>query len=296
MMGRPISPRGPRSLDAVWLMALLNVCFTMAAHGEGVRDFNDGWLLNPGDNTFILAKDETPLPVGEGAPGESALRGRWGVWVGAGQGTLFSMKDLPLKSLEGGIIHRGRKWPWSVAGSWERLGDRLMVEETGIIGLRLGHNPQIGFRLRARRWLVEGQKVDAGLESALEGRLNFPLTERLTGSLTLWMHPSPPVRWHRRRGRRALAEIKFFHPGSGLAVRVEQGGDGSPVLSVEIMGRLAAGLGLGFRADPETGSLGGSLVAKIGGPWLRTSHLVHPALGVTHRFHLGAGDPGACFR
>lgn len=275
-------------------MTMLSTCFPAAAHSAGVRDFSDGWLLNPGDTASVLAKDEVPPSDKDGPHPESVPRERWGLWAGAGQGVLFSLGDLPLKSLEGGIVHRGQRWPWSLAGSWERLGDWLMVEETGTIGLRLGGNPQIGFRMKARRWLVEGQKIDTGLEAAFEGRLKFKLGEELSGSLALWMHLSQPVRWHRERGRRDLADIKFFYPGGGVAVRLEQGGDGAPVLSVEVMGRLTTGLGLGFRADPVTGSLGGSLVAKIGGPWLRTSHLVHPALGVTHRFHLGVGDPGAC--
>jgi hypothetical protein len=34
-------------------------------------------------------------------------------------------------------------------------------------------------------------------------------------------------------------------------------------------------------------------VARWGGLWLHTSHLVHPSLGLTHRFHLGTGDTGA---
>lgn len=264
-------------------LAVLCGCLTGVAHGEGVRDFHDGWLLNPRDTALILAPNPTAVP-----------RSGWGLWGGAGQGALFSLGDLPLKSLEGGVIHRGRPWPWSVAGSWERLGERLMVEETGTVGLYLGHNPQLGFRMRARRWSVEGEKVDAGLESALVGRMRVGMGAGLTGDLAIWLHPGPVVRWHRERGRRILAEFKFFYPASGLALRLEQRGDGVPVLSLEIMVRLASGLGLGFRADPETGSLGGSLVTNIGGPWLRTSHLVHPVLGVTHRFHLGAGDPGAC--
>ncbi len=294
MKGRSIIPRKLDFQVAVWLIALMHTCFPVMASGEGIRDFRDGWLLNPGDMASILAPDEMPPSVGDEPLRASAPGGHWGLWAGVGQGALFSMVDLPLKFLEGGIVHRGHRWPWSLAGSWERLGDMLMVEETTTIGLRLGRNPQIGLRMRGRRLLVEGMKVDAGLEAALEGRLKFQLGADLAGTLALWMHPSPAVRWHRGRGRRALAELKFFFPGSGLAVRLEQRGDGAPVLSVEILGRLSAGLGVGFRTDPETGSLGGCLVAKIGGPWMRTSHLVHPALGVTHRFHLGAGDPAAC--
>lgn len=256
------------------------------ARAEGVRDFRDGWLLNPYDTAATLAAPDY---------GKNSKTDRdWGVWAAAGQGVLFSVGDLPQQSVEGGLVHRGEKWPWSLAFSWDRLGDFLMVEETGILGLRLGLNPQIGIRVRARRWLVENQKIDSGLEIALQGRLCFRMSENLQGDLAIWLHPTEPVSWHRDRGRRTLAEFKIFHLGNGLAFRLEQRADGAPVLSLEYLVRLTMGLGVGFRVDPETGSLGGSLAARIRGPWLRTSHLVHPALGVTHRFGLGVGDPGAC--
>jgi hypothetical protein len=292
-MGRAISFGGPLAHVAVWLMVLLGTCFPGRASGEGVRDFTDGWLLNPGDSANILAEKVITPPVGgDSLPVLLPAKG-WGWWAGAGQGALFSMDDLPQTFLEGGIINRGGRWPWAAACSWERLGDSLIVEETGSVQLRLGRTPQIGIRMKARRWLVENQKVDEGLEAAVEGRLVFRLAAGLSGNLSLWLHPGPSVQWHRGRGRRTLAEIKIFHSASGLAVRLDQRGDGAPVLAVEFMVGLSSGLGLGFRADPETGSLAGSLVARVGGPWLRTSHLVHPALGVTHRFHLGAGDPAA---
>jgi hypothetical protein len=78
-----------------------------------------------------------------------------------------------------------------------------------------------------------------------------------------------------------------------VALQVDQKGDGAPVLSLEILGRLSHRVGLGWRVDPDTGSLGGTFTARLGGLWWQTSHLVHPALGVTHRFQLGCGDAGA---
>lgn len=286
MSGRLLGERCSWQWSAVLALTFLCWCLKGSAFGEGVRDFSDGWLLNPDDTVAILAGDDLR--------GTMKFERGWGLWAAAGQGVLFSVDDLPQKSLEGGLVKRGGRWPWSVACSWDRLGDYLMVEETGHFRLRLGRNPQVGIRVRARRWLVENQKIDAGMETALQGRLLFRMFGELKGDLALWMHPTESVRWHHRRGRRTLANLKIFYPGSGLAVRLEQRGDGTPVLSLEYMVRLATGLGVGFRVDPETGSLGGSLVARVGGPWLRTSHLVHPALGVTHRFQLGVGDPGAC--
>ena len=147
--------------------------------------------------------------------------------------------------------------------------------------------------MRARRWIVAGEQLATNLESDLEGRLSFAMGARLTGNVAFRLHPGSLPDWHGRGGRRTLAEIKLFYIGSGVAVRIDQRSDGAPILSLEVMGRLTPRLGLGVRADPETGSLGGNLVVRIGGLWFHTSHIVHPALGLTHRFHLGVGDPEA---
>lgn len=293
MRAGPFSSESAVKPGAAWVMALLLMCNPDRVLGEGVRDFCDGWLLGPADTAVILAAGPFTPPQGNGHLPESRCAQGWRWWAGAGQGVLFAMEELPQKFLETGLVHRGGRWPWSAACSWERLGNGLFVEDSATVRLRLGRTRQIGIRMRAQRWVVENTRIDAGLETALEGRLEFSLATDFRGELSLRLHPGPPVRWHRQRGRRTLAEMKIFHSASALAVRLDQRGDGAPVLAVEILVRLAAGLGMGFRADPETGSLAGSVVANVGGPWFRTSHLVHPALGVTHRFHLGAGDPAA---
>jgi len=206
------------------------------------------------------------------------------------------MGELPLMSVEGGIVSRGGPLPWAAACSWERLGEELMLEEAGSLSLRLGGNPQVGVRVRARRWLVATELVSTSAGADLEGKFFLVLSAGYTGSIAFRLHQGELPEWHGRGGRRTLAEAKLFHPGWGLAIRIDQRGDGVPVLSLAAMVRLTSRLGLGFRGDPETGSLGGNLVARWGGLWLRSSHLVHPALGLTHRFHLGAGDPEACVR
>ena len=293
MNGRSFPQSETITFLTVFLMGFLGASGPVAVYGDGLRDFADGWLLNPLDMALILAQPGPRNAANADLDHATRKRNGWGLWFGAGQGHLFSMRDLPLKSVECGVIRRDGPLPWSLACSWERLGETLMVEDTGSLRLRLGGNPQAGIRVRARRWLVAGEQVATSLEPGLEGRLAFGMGARLTGNIAFWLHPGNLPDWHGRGGRRTLAEIKLFHPGSGLAFRIDQRGDGVPVLSLEIMCRLTPRLGLGFRADPETGSLGGNLVTRWGGLWLHTSHLVHPSLGLTHRFHLGTGDPGA---
>ena len=203
------------------------------------------------------------------------------------------MKELALRSVDCGLLFRSGKLPLSFAFSWERLGESLYLEDTKTMSFRVGERAWVAVRTRVRRWLVEYLPVDSGVEVGLQGGFSFRKGESFRGNIGFWLHPTDLPAWHGHGGRRTLADFKLFYPGTGLALRVDQKSDGVPVLSLEIMGRLSPRLGLGWRIDPETGSMGGSLSFRVGGFWLQSSHLVHPALGVTHRFHLGTGDPGA---
>ena len=251
-----------------------------AVRGEGLRDFHDGWLMSMDDRALVM------MPAG-------SRENRWAWWLGAGQGNLYSMRELPLLSLDCGLLYRLENWPLAAAFSWERLGESLYLEDTKTLRLRVGGRVRVGVRVRVRRWLVELEPMDSSLEVGLQGGFSFRKGEAFRGEISLWLHAADLPRWHGHGGRRTLADLKLFYPGTGLALRVDQKGDGVPVLAVEILGRLTPHLGLGWRIDPETGSMGGNFSARVGGFWLQTSHLVHPALGVTHRFQLGAGDPGA---
>lgn len=270
-----------------FLMILFLVLPPVETQGAGLRDFADGWLLDNTDLEFVLTGN--PDQSSEPTPG-------WGLWGGVGQGRLYSMHELPQMAAEGGVILRGSPFTWQVSGSWERLGEALMQEDTAVVHLGLGANPRLGLGVGRRRWLVGGELIATHLETALEGRLSFGMGPRVKGIIDLWLHQGSLPHWYGRGGRRTLAEFKLLYPGSGLACRLDQRGDGGLVLSLEVMVRLSAGMGLGLRADPETGSLGGNLAFRWGGAWLNTSHLVHPALGVTHRFLVGAGDPGAVIK
>jgi hypothetical protein len=199
-------------------------------------------------------------------------------------------------SAEGGVIHRGSPLTWQIFGTWERLGEKLMQEDAAFIHLGLGGNPRLGLGGGTRRWRVGGELVATHLAAALEGRYTVGMGPRVKAIIDLWLHQSSLPRWYGRGSRRTLAAFRLLYPGSGLACRIDQRGDGGLVLSLEVMVRLSAGIGLGFRADPETGCLGGILAVRLGGAWLNTSHLAHPALGVTHRFRVGAGDPRAVIR
>lgn len=275
------------------LVLLAGVVLPCISLGAGLRDFTDGWLLEPGDMAFILTPHVGSGATPAGSVPKPPQKTGWGLWAGAGQGRLFSMSELPLMEVDCGMIRRGSALSWAVGGIWERLGDELLVEDTATLSLRLGENPRLGIRGQLRRWLVDDQVLASHLDGSLDGRFAFGIGRRVTGRIRIWWQPGTLPRWHGRNGRRTLAKISLLHPDSGIALRVDQKSDGTPVISLEGLFRVSSCLGLGVRADPETGSLGGNLVARLGGAWWHSSHLVHPALGTTNRIHLGTGDPEA---
>ncbi len=277
------------------LMVVLLVAWqhTSAVKGEGLRDFQDGWLMSIRERARVLEHPETRLLLPGGQTAVQPGKPRLGWWLGVGQGQLYSMEELVLGSVEGGLLLRSGKLPISFVFSWERLGEGLYLEDTRTVGLGVGDKVRVGVRVRARQWLVENELVDSGLEVGLQGAFSFKWGKLVSGEVGFWLHAAGSPGWHAHGGRRTLADFKLFYPGTGLALRVDQKNDGAPVLSLEILGRLSRRLGLGWRIDPETGTMGGNFSIRLGGFWLFTSHLVHPALGVTHRFQIGTGDPGA---
>lgn len=258
-----------------------------------MRDYADGWLLDLRDAGAVLSgsvhEGTAFTAAGEGPSRQSG----WGMWAGTGQGKLYSMEELPLVWVGLGLARRNSTLPWSISGTWSRLGKNLMREDTGTLGLRMGGKVRVGMGIRARRWNVAGIRVSSSIEPHLEVGLELGISRELRMEAGVWIHPVAPPSWHGSGSRRSLAEVKFYLPAAALAIRIDQRADGVPVISQEILGRLTRGLGLSLRADPETGTLGGGLTLRVDGFWLRTSHLVHPALGATHRFGLGAGAPEA---
>jgi hypothetical protein len=294
--GRPLMDIPNIRGRTIWV-GVFSILVTFAGsgeiHGEGLRDFGDGWLLPISDRALIL-EPEKPPPSGRpnDGPAESGLK-RWAWWLGAGQGQLFSLAELSLKSVDFGWRYGSGQWPLSLGLSWERLGEHLYLEDTRTLKMRYGAKARVGLRVRSRRWLVETVPGDSTLEVALNGGITFGKEQSFAGRLDIWLHGSATPRWHGNGGRRTLADFSLLYPGMALALRLDQRNDGVPVVTLEFLGRLIPHVGMCWRMDPETGSMGGGISARVAGLWLQTSHLLHPALGVTHRFYLGAGDPGA---
>lgn len=277
-------------------IALLVLCLTcipsVQLFAGGLRGFPDAWLLNPRDTSYLLSGGpKNGYGAGSGKPQKG-----WAFWVGAGQGALYAMEDLPLLWAEIGVRQKGLPLLPDLTVSYERLGREFLVEEWGSARLLWGKNPRLGIRLRSGSWELAGEKLGSSQACDLEGHFHFSMGGLLVGNIGLFLHPVTGSYWGEVRARQTVAELKFIFPGAGAACRIDRNNDGAPGFTFEGMVRLSSRVAFGLRGDPETGSIGGSLVILVGRMRLETSHLVHPALGVTNRFMLGAGDPAASLR
>jgi hypothetical protein len=73
------------------------------------------------------------------------------------------------------------------------------------------------------------------------------------------------------------------------AIAVDRGEQGSPAIQAAVLGRLAAGVALGLRSEPQTGSVGLTTAWRWRAWLIRSAHLSHPELGTTHRWGLAWG-------
>lgn len=266
---------GWRSLALVCLLA------PRPAHGAGLREAGDAWLLAPADTAALLAGR-----AGAGAPGDA------GPWFTAGQARLWGMPDLPLLELAGGVATGGGRW--SVGGVWHRTGaDLLRVERQGVWAAWHG---RWELRVEAGREhvLVAGEEAAGHTDVALVAGPDVHLGEASVLRLRAWTSLAPTSAGDRRLQPAVRAVLR--RDGVAVAAAWDRRVGGPPALGFEVAAALNGAATLGLRWDGASASLGPQLALRLGPLLLRTSHLVHPVLGVTHRFAITGGVLGAARR
>lgn len=269
----PLACTGPGSLGAL----LAGVCLllgTPAAAG-GLRRLDSAWLV-PGALHGVLLDPARTTPARTG-----------GSWLRTAQTSLYGLPELPVRLLAVGAAGR----TWAVETGWEALGGDALRDD------RLTARCSVGDRWRVGLWAARrsvrpgpgdvGQALAADLEVMARGAhpalgtwmaaLQWPLA-RATDS---WVGAEPEPRL-----RAALAA-----PGRAVALSLDVGEDGRPAIGWEAVAGLGGGLGLAWRSDRASGAAGGGLLWRKGRLRLRTSHLAHPELGLTHRTEICIGSP-----
>lgn len=271
-----------------WCLFLILSCpgIVQPVTGAGLRDLQDGWLLTPAE--VVLVMDSSGFPPSR--PYRWQPQG--GGWISVGQTRLFGMLDLPVTGLSGGW--RRNFWGMNLQAefSWEQTGQEIFLEDRKEYFLGFGDRTMLGLDCCLSGIWIEDESEASHTEVTC-----VVVHRRVIGDGTLvrlgWRfdltEPSP---WFGRQGRRALASLSILLPsaGLGLGVVLDRNGEGSPGLSLDISLGLSDRFGLGLRADPPTGSLGPSTLWKSGMLLVRTSHVAHPDLGLTHRVSLTFGD------
>jgi hypothetical protein len=258
-------------------LVLLLICLVPAepAGAAGTRDLNDGWL--------IPARCLAPLLGGASAEQDPPGRGFWS-WFA--QGRLHGMPELPLQGAALGYA----RTRLTVSAGWERLGDGLYREESWRLRLAF----RAGRTLVAVTGRREGRYV-AGETGQVAGTLVLEARHGLGSGLelSLWHGLYPLASRADGRSLRRWLLLSGHSQLAAWAVALDRDGEGAPSWQVAGLLALAAGVAMGVRSEPATGTIGLTTAWRWGRWCLRSSHLVHPELGLTHRWGLLWGCPEA---
>lgn len=255
---------------------LLGVCVALmafvmlwapAARGDGIRDLADGWLLEARHAARLVQ------------PGDS---GRNGWSCECGRGRPYDIPDLDQLGLS------ARVWRphWEGSGSWERLQGGSLYTEDQVGGWFLaGAAIRGGLEVRWRRIVLGTVPVEPAFgvaalvdwvgSAGVQVRCWIPVVE-------------PEARWA-TAGPRRWARCERIDDNLAWVLAIDRRPDGGPLVQVEVNARVASIAALGLRFDGGTGTLGFCTIWRVRSVVMRSSHLVHPQLGPTHRWSVILG-------
>jgi hypothetical protein len=254
-----------RALAALVLGTLV-VLLGNAASGGGVRDLADAWLLD-GPRTALLLSE----------PGAATRAGRW--WLEARQGALYGLPELP----QMGLVVRGGRGRQRLEVGWERLGSDLYREDMVSALLLHGQAWRVGLQVDVAQLSLAG---DAPRRSIMVAAcLRQPLGHGAELAVDWPLTGLPP--WYGDHGLGRWIAVHADGTATAWTLALHRRGDGSPAWQVEALVKLAPGVAWGGRWDAASGSVGLCTAWRRASLVLRSSHLVHDDLGLTHRWSLG---------
>lgn len=245
----------------------------------GLRDFHDSWLISSSTTRVLLDQREKPEAGGHG------------FMLMLGQGRLFDMPELNQQFLAMEGRFSSGVFLLRMAGLWERTGTQLFVEDHLGGKICLGNSPSWGLSANWSRQTLGGMEEDPVLELGLLWEVRFHLGD-FNGSFELDWPLNTEGESPGDGRRRNIGKFSLASPNFATAIVIDRQASGVPKPGLHFLVPLDAGVGLELRADPATGSLGPGLSLVRGKLMMRTSHVVHPHLGITHRWLLVVGKSG----
>ncbi len=269
------------------LVIVILVLLSCSSSAAGLRDLSDGWLLSTRDSFTLLGCGSYP-----GVSPNKQIPGG-GVWAYAGMMQLFGMPEIPVSVVGLGTRLGARKSSWVFGGRWQKTGGGIFQEDVQTFSLGWEKHWTGSFHL-TRRAMKIGSETSLSW-SGLRFLWGAPALQ--LGDYTFGAHIWIPVwssdDWRFHEARQERFKVTVSRDRVALVGVFEKKYDLGWALGMECSLALATGLGLTLRADPDTGSLGPGTLFCWGRLLVKTSHVVHPDLGLTHRITLTAGALGA---
>lgn len=259
---RPAAAQASAVLSALLWMLVVRPPF---AAGGGVRDLDDAWLVSPAVLGALFA-----MP--------SASDHRW--CVSAGHGRLFGLPELPQVGLELTYAAKGGE----ATVSWQQLGADLYRERIWRVHLRVGANWRIGARCGQSQLDLSGGPARRQFDADLYAQV--PLAA--DASLEVWWPLTPLPVWYGESGLRRWFEVTGRGDHWLWVLATDRNADGKPSAQGEVLLRLGPPAAIGLRCEPASGCVGLCTAWSAAGVVLRSSHVLHPDLGLTHRWGLVA--------
>ena len=248
------------------------------ARSAGARDITDGWLLPVGELTRRLLVD----PAAPAAVGAVAAReGRSGSWFTCGRMELYGLAELPATVLEAGLSAAGPQFRLA----WQRMGSGLFVEDQYRLELGAGGVWQpsltVGLDRQVLARVLHQRRISC--------RVALTVPSGSAVRVRLFLHLLPPPPWYGNYGLRRCLLVSGGDGRLAWAVACDRAASGRPHWQASVTTRASAALAVGLRAEPRTGSVGFTTAWRRRNLLLRSSHLMHPDLGITHRWSVTVG-------
>jgi hypothetical protein len=270
-----------------WILLLMFFVGTALSTASGLRDVSDGWIFPTGEIVKLLGKQEwVPLAI-------PMLNDGSGAWVVAGGMQLFGMPELPVQMAGLGLRLGKGASNWVANFQWQRTGSGIFQSDLQTFAFSWNKNWGLGFCLSRRLTSLGSEELDAWLGLAF--RVDIPpvhvASYRIISQLQIPLGSSHA--WQIMEPRQSRFKFGVTSGRLGLATVLDKTSGSGWAAGLEIFIALNQGFGFSVLSDPATGSLGPGTIWVWDNLLIKTSHIVHPELGLTHRITLTAGALGA---